>query len=270
MSETTGTFESAPPGDDLGRARNARLWREWRRRGDASARGRLIESLVPLVDALCRRRQRAGVPAFLDVDDMTSAAYVAMIGAVEKYDPQRGGSIESFVWTRCEGAILDWMRQQIPGSRGLRDYERRRRVLASRLNRKPTERELAEALGQSAEQVRRREIARETRVPVSLQESAPVDSGGTELADTLVARDRREDPEASLELGDTTRLVRAALGRLPERERLAVVAPVLEGTTLHTVGEELGVSASRVSQLRARAIAQLRDELEAHGDLAAA
>jgi RNA polymerase sigma factor for flagellar operon FliA len=265
---TDGPPTSAAPQphrDQLRSARTARLWREWRLRGDERSREQLIELLMPLVTTICQRRLRAGIPPFMEVDDMTSAAYVALIGAVERYSPQGGASVESYAWSRCEGAVLDWMRGEFPGSRGLRDYERDRERLNARLGREPSEDEIGTALELTNDQVRRREVERTTRWTLSLSESVAEDTGDqaeqTEVGDLLVASDRRQDPEAALELHDTTRVVRAAIRRLPRNERAAVVGANLNEAPLRCVGEAIGVSESRVSQLRAKAIARLHEDL---------
>jgi RNA polymerase sigma factor (sigma-70 family) len=213
---------SRPFADVRRRARTVRLWEQWREHGDPRARARLIESLMGLATAASRKRMRGGLPPHADADDMRSAAYVALIRAVERFDPARGIPLEAYVWRRCEGAVLDWVRQEAPGTRRV----------------SPEERPAPEALDAHA--------------------------------DTLAASDRREDPVASLELHDVTRAVHAALGRLPERERTAIVACALEGSTLAAVGTELGVSTSRVAQLRARGITRLHDELAPHRELVAA
>jgi RNA polymerase sigma factor for flagellar operon FliA len=267
----TATPTEAPQllADERRRARNARLWRRWRRDGVRAARGELIESLMGLANAACQRRLRAGVPAFVETDDMVSAAYVALIRAVDRFDADQGAPIEAFVWNRCEGAVLDLIRQQSPGTRNLREYERRSDAVQARLGRKPNDAELAAALDLPLEQVRRRELERANRWPVSLDERAAEDGegGSLELVATLPASDRRADPAASLELLDTTRLVRSAVGRLPAKERRAIAGPALEDAPLSQVSEELGVSASRVSQLRARALTRLHEELAPHRDL---
>jgi RNA polymerase sigma factor for flagellar operon FliA len=257
------------PGDRAEAARRAQLWRRWRLGGDRSARGALIESLLPIVDAICRQRRRAGLPPFMDIDDMTSTAYEAMIHAVDRYDPGRGSAVEGVVWRRCRGAVLDWMRGQSPTSRGLLDYERRRDALAMELGRTPSDAEVAEALGLTLAQTRLRDSEGANRASASLQEreQGPAGDEGAELGDTLVSHNPSDDPEASLVLSDLARVVRAAVRRLPERERLALVAPVIEGRALREIGEELGVSESRVSQLRTKAMAKLRDELEPHREL---
>jgi RNA polymerase sigma factor for flagellar operon FliA len=266
---TTPTEAPQLLADERRRARNSRLWRRWRRHGDAAARGQLIESLMGLANAACQRRLRAGVPGFVDPDDMLSAAYVALIRAVDRFDADQGAPIEAFVWNRCEGAVLDLIRQQSPGTRNLRDYERRCDAVQARLGHRPSEAELADALELPLEQVRRREVERANRFPISLDERTADDGegGGQDLAATLPAGDRREDPAACLELLDTARLVRSAVGRLPEKERRAIAGPALDDAPLSQVSRELGVSASRVSQLRARAIARLHDELEPHREL---
>jgi RNA polymerase sigma factor for flagellar operon FliA len=171
--------------------------------------------------------------------------------------------------------VLDWMREQSPGSRGLVEYERNRDALQGALGREPAAEEIGEALELSAAQVRRRERERvAARSAVSLQEAAPGDSsdgGGVVSREALlVATDRRDDPEAAMALRDRTRVVRQAVLGLPNNERVALIAPELDDAPLRRVGEELGVSASRVSQLRSKAIARLHDELEAHEELLAA
>jgi RNA polymerase sigma factor for flagellar operon FliA len=258
-----GIRDTAPArqaADELRKARHARLWREWRRRGDRRARDVLIESLMPLVQAICHRRLRAGLPALMERDDMLSTAYEALIAAVEKYEPARGASIESFAWKRCEGAVLDWLRDQSPGSRGLQAYERRRQALCERLDREPSHAEIAARLELSPEQVCRREAERLACRAVPLDDATH----------RFVARDPLEDPVASLELHDLRRLVRDALGRLPQRKRAALVGPELHDASLSAVGRALGVSASRVSQLRSETIGELRDDLGPRLELPAA
>jgi RNA polymerase sigma factor for flagellar operon FliA len=254
--------------DDMRRARHGRLWREWRLHGDDRSRERLIESLLPLADAVCQRRLQAGLPAFMDANDMSSAAYLALVRAVERFRPEGGAAIESFVWNRCEGAVLDWMRGEYPGSRGLQEYERARDRLHAKLGREPSEGDIGEELALSVEQVRTRETERATRWSVSLSTVVSEDAEeGAELADLLVAGDRREDPAAAMELGDTARVVREAIRELPDNERAALVGANLAEMPLRRVGEAMGLSESRVSQLRSRAIVRLRERLDDQREL---
>jgi RNA polymerase sigma factor for flagellar operon FliA len=254
--------------DDIRRARHSRLWREWRLRGDDRSRERLIESLLPLADAVCQRRLQSGLPAFLDANDMVAAAYLALVRSVERFRPEGGAAIESFVWNRCEGAVLDWLRGEYPGSRGLQEYERGRDRLNAHLGREATDDEIAAALELSPDQVRTRESERSTRWSVSLSTAISEEGEeGAELSDLLVAADRREDPEAAMELGDTTRVVREAILELPDNERVALVGANLAEMPLRRVGEAMGLSESRVSQLRSRAIVRLRQRLDDQREL---
>src|SRR3954471_3806153 len=85
-------------------ARRERLWRAWRR-GDEAARAELIESLLPVADA-------ASDVSAGDRDELRSAAYVAVVEAVERWDPDGGASLASFAWTRCAGAARDLGRRE--------------------------------------------------------------------------------------------------------------------------------------------------------------
>src|SRR3954465_14791489 len=102
--------------DERRRMRTAALWRQWHAARDEQTRARLVESLLGVAGAACAKRLR-GLPPHADADDMASAAYLALIGAIERYDPSRGTPLEAFVWRRCDGAVLDWVRQEAPGTR---------------------------------------------------------------------------------------------------------------------------------------------------------
>jgi RNA polymerase sigma factor for flagellar operon FliA len=266
VAENPIAGESVPPRtEDRRRASNARLWRQWRRHGDERAREQLIESLMGLAAAVCQRRARAGLPTSVDAEDMLSAAYVGLIRAIERYDPAHGAAIESFVWGRCEGAVLDWMRRESPSTRSQRNYERRRDAVQARLGRRPSEADLASALGLPGAQVRRRELERVMPSPLSLDDMVGDEASGDALS--LVADDRNGDPEASMELRETQSILRSAVDRLSDNERIALVAHTLGGAPLRDVSRDLGLSRSRISQLRARAIRRLRADLEPHREL---
>jgi RNA polymerase sigma factor for flagellar operon FliA len=252
-------------------ADRARLWRVWRKRGDASARERLIESLMPLARAAGRRAAGSRLPSCVEAEDVVAAAYVGLVSAVDNYDPCRGASVETFVTRRCEGAALDLVRQQLPGSRGLMEYERDRRAVVAELRREPSHDELVEALGVSPAAVRTREMERVAcrTVPLDGPSVTTEEERVLAPADVLASHDRRDDPEASLELADTKVLVHEAIRELSDRQR-AVLAPDLEGTPLDPVGDALGVSLSRVNQLRRQTMGRLRVALEPHRNLALA
>src|SRR3954452_3803714 len=99
------------------------LWRAWTTRRDMSARDRLVLSYTPMVRYLAAKKIRE-LPAHCDLDDLASAGLVALIEAVDRFEPLKGATFEQYAWTRVSGAILDDLRRQDWASRSVRRMAR--------------------------------------------------------------------------------------------------------------------------------------------------
>ncbi|MGD0454431.1 MAG: sigma factor, partial [Solirubrobacteraceae bacterium] len=85
-------------------------WQEYRRSGELQLRDRLIFMFMPMVRHVVYRKVRA-VPAHCDVEDFLSCGLEALIHSIERYDPDKGASLEQYAWTRVHGAVLDELRR---------------------------------------------------------------------------------------------------------------------------------------------------------------
>src|SRR4051812_46187443 len=136
------------------------LWRQYRRSGDARLRDRLILTYAPLVKHLAYKRVRE-LPAELEIEDLISAGLEALIASIDRYDPEKGATLEQFAWTRIHGAVLDELRRQDWAPRSLRRWERdiakARDQFGTLHGRRPSREELADALSITVEALRRRE-----------------------------------------------------------------------------------------------------------------
>src|ERR1700675_793630 len=125
-------------------------WREYRRTGERELRDRLIFMFMPMVRYIVYRKVRE-VPAQCDVEDFLSCGLEALIHSIERYDPDKGATLEQFAWTRIHGAVLDELRRHDWAPRSLRRSERAingaREQFVSAHERQPTREELAAALG---------------------------------------------------------------------------------------------------------------------------
>ena len=152
------------------------LWRAWTSRGDTSARDRLVLSYTPMVRYLAAKKVRE-LPAHCELDDLASAGLVALIEAVDRFDPAKGATFEQYAWTRVAGAIMDDLRRQDWASRSVRrlarQVERARDDFFVKTGRFPTDEELAAKLELSLDDLRdalrgarpRRARPRSTRRP---------------------------------------------------------------------------------------------------------
>ncbi|WP_030528523.1 sigma-70 family RNA polymerase sigma factor [Phycicoccus jejuensis] len=227
------------------------------------------------VDALCRehlpivsyevRALSARLPSHVATDDLTSAGLFALASAAESFDASRGVPFGRYAATRIKGALLDELRSMDWATRSVRTRAREldaiRGAMTSELGREPAERELADRLGVGVEAVRQVSEAVHRSVVVRLD--SLVDAG---VADAALPRDERT-PEDVVVQRERESYLSAAVAALPERLRIVVQATFFEDRLLKDVAEELGVTESRVSQLRTEALGMLRDGMRAtHGE----
>ncbi len=240
------------------------LWRAFKEEGSKEARERLILYYAPLVKYVAGR-VAASLARNVDPEDLTSYGVVGLIDAIEKFEPGRGVKFETYAVPRIKGAILDGMRSLDWAPRSLRararELERAMVELEGRLQRLPTDEELASHMGLSVEELRQlyQDLTRAS--VVTLDEPVGLGQGeGLSLLDTL--KDQRlSDVTAGMEAREVRDLVFRVLDELPERDKLVIALYYFEGLTLAEIGRVLGVTESRVSQIHSRAILQLRARL---------
>src|SRR6201993_4053056 len=128
------------------------LWRAYQRTGDPGLRDRLVLTFAPMVKYIVYRKVRE-IPARCEVDDFISCGLEALIRSIDRYDPDKGATLEQFAWTRIHGAVLDELRRNDWAPRSLRRWEReiaraRERHIAE-YGVAPSRAELSEAVGLS-------------------------------------------------------------------------------------------------------------------------
>jgi len=244
-----------------------RLWRDYKQTGDIRARDRLIFSLAPIVKCIVYRKIRE-IPAYREVDDFISCGLEALIRSIDRYDPEKGATLEQFAWTRIHGAVIDELRRVDWAPRSLRrlerEYNRARERFTVLHGRAPTKAELCELLALSESQLARLldDIARSDVGSLNTLVTSEDDSQ-SERMDTLASLDRECDPEHAAMRERAIARFRAAFDELPLRERKVAVLLHVNNLTLRETGEILGVSESRVCQIHGKLKRGLRQRLEA-------
>jgi RNA polymerase sigma factor for flagellar operon FliA len=227
---------------------------------DARALENLIRENMPLVGHLVRELLFK-VPAHVNRDDLASAGYAALVTAAQAFDTQRGIPFGRFAAVRIRGALLDELRGMDWASRSVRARARRadvaRQELTARLGRTPSPTELAELLGVGVGELNSVDDDVQRAAVLSLQGF----TAGT--AEDMVT-DPDLNPEEMLLHRERLGYLHDAVAVLPERLRFVVEASFLQERPLSEVAAELGVTESRVSQLRTEALALLKDGLTTH------
>jgi RNA polymerase sigma factor for flagellar operon FliA len=255
------------------------LWRSFRAKpDDQPLRARLILTYAPLVKYVAGRLG-SGLPAHVEEEDLVSYGLLGLIGAIERFDPGRDIKFETYAIARIKGAIIDELRSLdwVPRSvrARAREIERAISTMEAKLHRPPSDDEIANEVGISVEELDG------SLTDISRSSIAALDelwtiggSGGDQIAliDTIEDTEAPA-PESSLAKTELKEALSDAISRLPEREKLVVTLYYYEELTLREIGEVLGVTESRVSQLHTKAILRLkarlsgatqRAEIEAH------
>lgn len=243
-----------------------RLWQQYKDTGDARVRDRLVLTFAPMVKYIVYKKVRE-IPARCEVDDFISCGLEALIRSIDRYDPEKGATLEQFAWTRIHGAVLDELRRNDWAPRSLRRWDRdiskARDQFVGLYGRKPTNAELSESLGISTAQLvtRQDEIARSHVGSLNTVVLAEDDTT-IERIDTLQSEDREADPEMSAMREAAKDRFREAFDRLPPRDRKVAVLLYVYNLTLREIGEILGVTESRVCQIHGQITKKLRQELD--------
>jgi RNA polymerase sigma factor for flagellar operon FliA len=240
------------------------LWRRYREDDDARAREDLVVAYAPLVKYVAGR-MASGLPSHVEEADLVSYGLSGLIGAIERFDPERKIKFETFALSRIRGAIIDELRtlDWVPRSvrTRARELEKANSRLENELGRAPTDEELAARLGITEEELQDSLVSIANSSVLALDELWN-DSNGDEVAlrDTI-SDPRAPDPQSELDsMGLREQLVETITG-LPERERLVIGLYYYRGLTLREIGQVLGVTESRVSQLHTKAVLRLRSKL---------
>ena len=208
----------------------------------------------------------SGLPAHVEEADLISYGLVGLISAIQRFEPERDIKFETYAITRIKGAIIDELRSLdwVPRSVRARakEIERAYAKLEHSLQRAPTDEEVAGEIGMTVEAFQDALLQISNSSVAALDElwSAGESGDAVSLLDTLEDPDS-PDPEAVVDSTELKDRVADAIARLPEREKLVIALYYYENLTLREIGEVLGVTESRVSQLHTKAVLRLRSRL---------
>jgi len=213
-------------------------------------------------------RMGSGLPAHVEEADLISYGLVGLISAIERYEPEREIKFETYAIPRIRGAIIDELRalDWVPRSvrARAREIEKANVKLEHQLQRAPTDEEIAAELGIELTEFQDSLIQISNSTIAALDELWTVsDSSGDQvsLLDTL-QDPSAPDPARVMDATDLKDRVADAIARLPEREKLVIALYYYENLTLREIGEVLGVTESRISQLHTKAVLRLRARMQ--------
>jgi len=242
------------------------VWKEYVETRSKQAKDKLLVEYASLVKYTAQR-MAINLPKSVSVDDLISSGILGLIKAVEGFDPGRDIKFETFATHKIRGAILDELRALDWVPRSIRQksrmLQRAYAKLENELGRAAYDDEIAQELGISVKELEEMLSDVSPTTILSLEEARSGhdgDSKQTKIMDII------EDPQggnALKELGfeETKKVLKETIISLPEKEKLVVALYHYEELTLKEIGEVLGITESRVSQIHSKAILKLRSRL---------
>lgn len=254
------TRKTAPPAEDIVETEDEEAEEDLFSEANLT---KVIKDYMPLVrHAVNRISVGSANGGILQYEDMVSCGVQGLIEAFYAFDPNKGAKFSTYALPRIRGSILDALRATHPLPRSLQkfgsDLEKATAALHVTLNRAPTRNEIAEYMGVEPRDFMASLRTSNVRV-VSLQSlSESSGSGSDEKLWEMADDDPNIDPEDVAEETMVRGLLAEAVELLPEREKMIVRLYYMKSQSLKSIGAALGISESRASQLRHRAIRRLR------------
>ncbi|WP_035165603.1 FliA/WhiG family RNA polymerase sigma factor [Caloramator sp. ALD01] len=228
-------------------------------------REEMILKYIPYVKYIASRLL-IGFPPGIEFDDLVSYGIIGLIDAIEKFDPTKGIKFETYATLRIKGAIIDELRKisWMPKSAfsKLTQLNLARENLESKLNREPTEKELADYLGVSVNDIRTTESYINYLSVISLEDIFYKSDDEDIQFKNMIENENSPQPDKIFEEEEMLTTLKKALNMLPEKDKLVLQLYYYEKLTLKEIGKILEITESRVSQLHSRAIIRLRENMK--------
>ena len=227
-------------------------------------RNTLVEEYLPLVRHVLGRLPLS-LPNFMDHEDLFEVGVLGLMNAARTFDSGKGAQFKTHAYVNIRGAILDELRKYDVLPRSRRDriklFRKTADELEDQLGRQATPDEIAVAMNLSIEQVDDILVNMQGAAMLSLDDGDSSGEPGVKLADAIACM-ASPNPANEAEASELKALVAQEIQQLPDNEKHVIILYYAEGLLLKEIGQAMGVSESRVSQIHSRAIFKLGRAIE--------
>ncbi|MFA7347943.1 MAG: FliA/WhiG family RNA polymerase sigma factor [Desulfurivibrionaceae bacterium] len=231
----------------------------------AEKRNELILTYTPLIKYIAARLA-ARLPAQVSLDDLVSCGIIGLIDAINKFDVSKNVQFKTYAEFRVKGAMLDELRalDWVPRSvrRKTTDLEKAYADIEKQVGRPATDEEVAQTMGLTLDDFYK--LLDETKsvsfMDIEFLRQKATEANDPTLAETFAMDDR--DPFTAINLSQIRELIAGAISDLPEKEKLTVSLYYQDELTMKEIGEVLGYTESRISQMHSKAMFRLRAKLK--------
>lgn len=227
------------------------LWLQYKQNKAKETRDRIIEYYLPLVNIIAGRLA-ISLPSHVDKDDLISSGFFGLMDAVDRYDYNRGNKFQTYAGVRIRGSMLDYLRSKdwisVSLRQKLRKYENTVGQLEASLGRSATNKEIAEAMELTMEQLHELELQLNVATVIPLEDFVKVEKPSNNVVDYT----------NSVEYVELKETLASAIDQLPEKERLVVSLYYYEELTMKEISLIMHLSEARICQLHTKAVLRMR------------
>ncbi|HOL91806.1 MAG TPA: FliA/WhiG family RNA polymerase sigma factor [Clostridiales bacterium] len=237
------------------------IWKKYQETRDPALRETLILTYSHLIKYIAGRLN-IYFGSNVEYEDLISYGVFGLIDAIDKYDMNKGVKFETYASLRIRGAIIDSIREMDWVPRSLRqkckELEKAYWEVENELGRSATDKDIADKLNISVEELHK--LLNEVNVSslISLEDFL---EQNYEIGVEPTSGRRQDRPEYEAEINELSEILRNAIDKLPEKEKMVLTLYYYEELTLKEISAIMKVSESRISQLHTKAIMRLRGKL---------
>jgi len=231
----------------------------------AEKRNELILTYTPLIKYIAARLA-ARLPAQVSLDDLISCGIIGLIDAINKFDVSKNVQFKTYAEFRVKGAMLDELRalDWVPRSirRKTTDLEKAYADIEKQVGRPATDEEVARTMGLALDDFYKLldETKSVTFMDIEFLRQKTTEANDPTLAETFAMDDR--DPFTAINLSQIRELIANAISDLPDKEKMTVSLYYQDELTMKEIGDVLGYTESRISQMHSKAMFRLRAKLK--------
>jgi RNA polymerase sigma factor for flagellar operon FliA len=256
---------NSSPNCSLEQKTEEELWVEYRRNKDPKIRESFIKQYAPLVKYVAGK-VAVGMPHNVEFDDLVGFGFFGLLDAIDRFDPEKNVKFKTYAVPRIKGAIFDELRSidWVPRSvrQKTKEVEETIGALEAQLGRSATDQEIAGALRMDESEFLKTMMRISSTSILSLNDVwfSGDENDKVSIGDSIESPVSL-NPDVIVEKGEIRQVIINSINELPDKEKKILVLYYYEDLTLKEIGQVMGITESRVSQLHTKAILRLRSKL---------